>query len=164
MKLVNLVSSASREDLLATVKNQSLVNDKVRFDGKGGKPAMSVKETKRGIRVKCQFTDGSVRDNGFLEGTYFAGRITEYEGGSRLKGIIVTAPIYHSILAVIMVLFIYQCIYIGGFNPVPILWLAFSLIMFKSEFEKQGVIERYLKRAVQKASDLSVMSLTDKSR
>ena len=151
MKLINVTSSVKRDILLDTLKNPELVNDKVRFDGKGGKPDMFVRETKRGIRVKCQFRDGGVRDSGFLEGTYFIGRVSDLDGGSAIKGIIVTAPIYHSILAIILAFFVYQCIYVGGFNPVPILWLAFSLIMFRKEFDKQGVIERYLKRAAQKS-------------
>ena len=155
MKLVKLVSGMNREELLALLKNQELVNDKVRFDGKGGKPNMFVKETKKGIRVKCQYSDSAMNDSGFLEGTYFSGRISECENGSCIKGIVVTAPIYHSILAIIMALFVYQCIYIGGFNPVPIIWLAFSIFMFKGEFDKQGVIERYIERAVKKSNDMA---------
>lgn len=144
----------NRDELIDLIRNHELVNDKVRFDGKAGKPTMFVKETRRGIRVKCQYQDGAIKDSGFLEGTYFIGRVTDSGNGSMINGVVVTAPIYHSILAIIMVLFVYQCIYIGGFNPVPIIWLAFSVFMFKSEFEKQGVIERYLKRAAQKSTDI----------
>ena len=156
MKFVKLESKMKRDELIELIKNHELVNDKVRFDGKAGKPTMFVKETKRGVRVKCQYTDGAIKDSGFLEGTYFIGGVKESDNGSRINGIVVTAPIYHSILAIIVVLFVYQCIYIGGFNPVPVIWLAFSVLMFKSEFEKQGVIERYLKRAVQKSADIIV--------
>ena len=154
MKFVKLESKMKRDELIGLIKNHELVNDKVRFDGKAGKPTMFVKETKRGIRVKCQYVDGAIKDSGFLEGTYFIGRVTDAVNGSVINGMIVTAPIYHSILAIIMGLFVYQCIYIGGFNPVPIIWLAFSVLMFRSEFEKQGVIERYLKRSVQKSADI----------
>ena len=153
MKLISLKSSARREELLAMIKNCERVNDKVKFDGKKGSPSFFVKEGKKFLRIRCQFTDGSIRDNGFLEGTYFIGKITEKNDGSAVKGIVVTAPIYHAILAVLMALFVYRCISLGGFNPVPVIMLIFSLFMFKGEFEKQGVIERYLRRAARKADE-----------
>ena len=64
---------------------------------------------------------------------------------------ILTAPIYHTIIAAILVIYIMRCISLSAFNPVPIFLLAFSMILFKSEFEKQGTIERYLVRAFRRA-------------
>lgn len=153
MKFINLKSNVSREDLLATIKNHELVNERVKFDDKKGKPSFFVKEKGNVIKVKCQYTDGAVKDNGFLEGTYFIGKLTDKCGVSCLKGIVVTAPIYHGILAIIMALFVYQCISLRGFNPVPVIMLIFSIFMFRGEFDKQGTIQRYLHRAVRKAAD-----------
>ena len=94
---------------------------------------------------------GPTKDNGFLEGTYFVGKLTESDGKTRLRGIILTAPIYHTFLALLLAFYVYRCISLTAFNPVPLILLIFSLMMFKKEFEKQGTIERYLKRAVRKA-------------
>ena len=151
MKLINLKSSTKREELVELIRNHELVNERVKFDDKKGKPIIFVKEKGNTIRVKCQMTEGSVKDNGFLEGTFFIGRVSERSGTTSLKGVIVTAPIYHTILTIIMAIFVYRCISLGGFNPVPVIMLLFSIFMFKNEFEKQGVIERYLHRAVRKA-------------
>lgn len=150
MKLISLKSQAKREEIISLIKSYELVNDKVKFDERKGKPAFFVKEKKQTVKVKCQYTEGNVKDNGFLEGTYFIGKLSEKNGISSLKGIIVTAPIYHAILAIIAAIFVYRCITIGGFNPVPVIMLIFSIFMFKGEFEKQGVIERYLLRAFKK--------------
>ena len=94
---------------------------------------------------------GPTKDNGFIEGTYFIGKLTEKNGMSRLRGVILTAPIYHTFIALIMAVFVLKCIQMVAFNPVPIILLAFSFIMLRKEFEKQGTIERYLKRAVRRA-------------
>ena len=98
---------------------------------------------------------GPTKDNGFLEGTYFIGKLTEKNGVSSLRGVILTAPIYHTFIALLMALYVMRCIQLGGFNPVPIILLAFSFMMFKGEFEKQGTIERYLIRAFKRADKVN---------
>ena len=151
MKIVKLESYASRDELLGIIKNSELVNDRVKFDENKGKPLVHVKEKGEWLRIKCEMIGGSTKDNGFLEGTYFVGKLTESDGKTRLRGLILTAPIYHAILALILAFYVYRCISLGAFNPVPIILLAFSLIMFRAEFEKQGTIERYLRRAQKRA-------------
>ena len=151
MKRINLECPVSREELIGVISNSELVNDKVKFDENKGRPLVHVKDGKRFLRIKCEMIGGPTKDNGFLEGTYFIGNLTERDGTSRLRGLIVTAPIYHTFLALIMVIYVLRCIQLTAFNPVPIILLIFSLMMFRSEFEKQGTIERYLKRAAKRA-------------
>ena len=136
------------------IKNSERVNDKVKFDENKGKPLIHVKEKGDRLRIKCEMIGGASRDNGFLEGTYFVGKLTEKDGASHLRGILLTAPIYHTILALILAFYVYRCISLGAFNPVPIILLVFSIFMFKSEFEKQGTIERYLMRAIKRAENM----------
>ena len=151
MKFINLKTNAKAQDALSLLCNHELVNERVKFDDKKGKPIFIVKETKNTVKIKCQMSLGNVKDNGFLEGTYFIGRLTENNGTSRLRGVILTAPIYHTFIALIMIVFVLRCIQLVAFNPVPIILLAFSFMMLRGEFEKQGTIERYLIRAVKRA-------------
>jgi hypothetical protein len=136
------------------IKDSERVNDKVKFDENKGKPLIHVKEKGDRLRIKCEMIGGPTKDNGFLEGTYFVGKLTEKDGISHLRGILLTAPIYHTILALILAFYVYRCISLGAFNPVPIILLVFSIFMFKSEFEKQGTIERYLMRAFKRAENM----------
>ena len=151
MKLINLESTVSRTELLDMISNSELVNEKVKFDENKGRPLIHLKTKGDRLRIKCEMVGGPTKDNGFLEGTYFVGKLTEKDGTSRLRGVILTAPIYHTFIVLLMALFVMRCIQLGGFNPVPIILLIFSLMMFRGEFEKQGTIERYLKRALRKA-------------
>lgn len=153
MKLIKLETDAPRDELLSVIKNSELVNDRVRFDENKGKPLVRVKEKKDWLKIKCEMVGGPNKDNGFLEGTYFVGKLTVREGKSYLRGIILTAPIYHTFLALLLAFYVYRSISLGGFNPVPLILFVFSIMMFKKEFEKQGTIERYLKRAMRKAEE-----------
>lgn len=153
MKLIRIDSRASRDELLELIKDCERVNEKVKFDEAKGRPRMHVKEKGDRLRIKCELVGGPTKDNGFLEGTYFVGKLSENYGVTRLRGIILTAPIYHAILAVILVIYVIRCISLSAFNPVPLILLVFSLFLFKTEFEKQGIIERYLKRAVRRAEE-----------
>ncbi len=151
MKFIKLESYVSRDELLGVIKNSELVNDRVKFDENKGKPLVHVREKNEWLKIKCAMVGGPNKDNGFLEGTYFVGKLTEREGRSLLRGIIITAPIYHTFLVLILAFYVYRCISLGGFNPVPLILFVFSIMMFKKEFEKQGTIERYLKRAFKRA-------------
>lgn len=148
MKIIKLESNASQSEILDMIKDSERVNDKVKFDENKGKPLIHVKQKGDRIKIKCEMIGGPTRDNGFLEGTSFIGKLTEKNGVTHLRGVIVTAPIYHTILALILALYVYRCISLGGFNPVPLILFIFSIFLLKSEFEKQGTIERYLKRAL----------------
>ena len=148
MKIIKLESNASQSEILDMIKDSERVNDKVKFDENKGKPLIHVKQKGNRIKIKCEMVGGPTRDIGFLEGTSFIGKLTEKNGVTHLRGVIVTAPIYHTILALILALYVYRSISLGGFNPVPLILFIFSIFLLKSEFEKQGTIERYLKRAL----------------
>ena len=151
MKLIKLDSAASRDELLDVIRNSELVNDRVQFKENKGKPTLHVKDKGKRIKIKCEMVGGPTKDNGFLEGTYFLGTLKESEGRTRLRGVILTAPIYHTLLLLLTVFYAYRSISLGAFNPVPLILLIFSIFMFKGEFEKQGTIERYLVRAFKRA-------------
>lgn len=151
MKIIKLDCPVSRDELISVIANSELVNDRVKFDEEKGRPRIHVKEKGNRLKLKCEMIGGPTKDNGFLEGTYFLGKLTEKNGASHLRGVILTAPIYHTFIALIMALFVLRCIQLVAFNPVPIILLIFSFMMFRKEFEKQGTIERYLIRACKRA-------------
>ena len=151
MKFIKLDTRLSREELLEVINDSEFVNDKVKFDDKKGKPKIHVKDNGKRVKLKCEMVGGPTKDNGFLEGTYFVGSFKETATGTHVRGIILTAPIYHTMLLLLALFYAYRCITLGAFNPVPLLLLIFSIAMFKGEFDKQGTIERYLHRAIKRA-------------
>ena len=151
MKFVDIEFSASAEKVMEFISDNDAVNAGVNFDESRGIPHMRVrKKDNEKFKMTCEFVGGPTRDNGFFVGTYFSGRITEKDGTTRIKGIITTAPIYHAFLVLLVGVFIFQCIRLGGFSVVPPIIVAFDILMFWKEFKKQGYIERYLRRASRK--------------
>ena len=150
MKFVKIRTHKSPEELLAMLSDNDKVNERVRFDTKRGTPHMKLKETKRGIRMTCELLGGTTRDNGFLVGTYFSGRIREKNGVTTLTGRILTAPIYHAILLIFIALFVIQCFVVKGFSVIPVFAVLLDVLLFKEEFKKQGYIYRYLYRAAKR--------------
>ena len=154
MKLVNYKTTAKREQLLSLIKDSNRVNEKVKFDDKLGRPQMFVKERKNSITVTCRYVGGSSRDDGFIIGTFFWGRLTEKKGETHLSGIILTAPLFYTAIFGLLVYSIVAGVIntmINGaftFNPIAIIIAIFSYIMFRQEFKKQGIIARYLYRAI----------------
>ena len=153
MKFIKLKSSLPRLELLDVIRDSDFVNDRVKFDEKKGRPLIHVKDNGKRVRLRCEMVGGPTKDNGFLEGTYFYGKITEKDDFTSVNGIIITAPIYHALLILLFAFYVYRCIALGGFNPLPLILVLFSLLMFKKEFEKQGTIEKYLKRAIRKTEE-----------
>ncbi len=147
MLFVNYDIHAKREELLSSLSENDLIVTQEKYDTSRGVPEIHIKQKGDKIKITCTFTGRNTKDNGFLEGTYFVGKISESDDKTALRGIILTAPIYHAILAIIFGLFIYQCISLGGFNPVPVILLIFSIFMFRDEFRKQKIIKRYIFRA-----------------
>ncbi len=148
MLFINYDIGATRDEVMSAMRDNALVVSEENYDTSYGKPRFHVKEKGEGITVRCEMTERSTKDNGFLEGTYFKGRVTEQDGKTAVKGIIVTAPIYHLILFALTVFFIVQCFIVGGISPVPIIMLVFSVFMFKDEYKKQSLIKRYIFRAL----------------
>ncbi len=155
MKRIRMESAVSRDELVSVIANSELVNDRVKFDENKGRPRIHLKTKGDRIKIKCEMIGGPTKDNGFLEGTYLVGKLTEKDGVTKLRGVILTAPIYHTFIALLMILYVMRCIQLGGFNPVPLLLFVFSIMMFKKEFEKQGTIERYLVRAFKRADKVN---------
>ncbi len=154
MKLIKVSSPLSSAVLTDMLKNSELVNQNVKFEKYT--PEMHTRESKsnpKKIRITCEIKNTATKDNGFLVGTYFSGKFTEKNGVTRLKGHIATAPIYHTILALILAFFVYRCISLGGINPVPVVLIIFDIFMFWREFKKQGMIERYIYRAFRRAGE-----------
>ena len=128
------------------VENDKIVADE-KFDITKGFPKIHIKENGEKIKIKCEFCGRARKDNAFLEGTYLLGKFFERDGVTTLKGIILTAPIYHSILILLFAFFIYRCFSLGGISIVPICLVIFSVFMFYDEFRKQKIIKRYVFRA-----------------
>ena len=148
MKFVNYDIHAGKEQVSLSLAENDRIVDQEKFEYAKGKPRIHIIEKKNDkIKIKCEFVGGQTRDNGFLEGTYFWGSLREKDGITKISGIIVTAPIYHLIIAILCVFFVYQCIVKGGFSPVPIIALIFSFIILRDEFKKQAIIKRYIFRA-----------------
>ena len=151
MKFVNMDFPASREEVLQMLKDNERVNKNVRFDDYRGKPHMKIKEKKGDkIKITCEMIGGPTKDNGFLVGTYFSGKLVEKNGRTHLSGVITTAPLYHLALIALVVVFIIQCFKLSGFSVVPPIIIIFDIFMFKNEFKKQGYIKRYLYRTARR--------------
>ena len=153
MKLVNISSLHTKDEVLSFIKDNNKVNDGVRFDDKyDRKPLMHIKENDGKLRIKCEMIGGPTKDNGFLAGTVFRGRITERDGMTTISGLITTSVIYHiALLALIVLLFVQMFLYSAyGLVSVLIFAVGFELMFFKDEFKKQGYIKRYLERAVRR--------------
>ena len=153
MKLVNISSLRTKDEVLSFIKDNNKVNDGVRFDDKyDRKPLMHIKENDGKLQIKCEMIGGPTKDNGFLAGTVFRGRITERNGMTTISGLITTSVIYHiALLALIVLLFVQMFLYSAyGLISVLVFAVGFELMFFKDEFKKQGYIKRYLERAVRR--------------
>ena len=150
MKFIKIETSASREELLDMLSDNDRVNKNVVFESKKGTPYMHVKESCGKLKIKCEYIGGPTRDNAFLDGTRFSGKIVERNGATEIKGVITTAVIFHVILFLMFSFFIAMCIVRRGFSVVPVCLLVFDIFMYKDEFKKQGIIERYIARAVKR--------------
>lgn len=147
MKFVNIEFDSSKENVLSFISDNDRVNNNVRFGDDGVVPMMKVKSAEKSIKITCELIGKNRKDNGFLVGTYFKGRIVEKSEKTYLKGVILTAPVYHAILMLLIAVFIVQCFKLGGLSVVPLFIVLFDVFLFKDEFKKQGIIKRYLLRA-----------------
>ncbi len=153
MGFLKIKFDATREDTLKMISDNERVNKNVRFDDESlGRPFMHVKEKNNGVHITCELIGGNRRDNGFLVGTFFTGKLREKDGVTTLSGWLMTAPIYHLIMLALFVVFVIQCFKVGGLSVVPIFIVVFDIILFKNEFKKRGFIKRYLHRAARRMS------------
>ena len=151
MQFVNIDFPSSRSEVLELLSDNERVNKNVRFDKSRGKPAVRIAEKGNGkIKISCQMVGGPTKDNGFIQGTALRGKLVEKNGVTKLKGVIMTEPVYHLAFIALIVLFIVQCFRLKGISVVPPILVIFDLFMFKNEFKKQGIIKRYLHRAARR--------------
>ena len=153
MKFIDLKTEESAERFLSYIKNNEKINEGVRFEDKqGGRPYMHVKDNDGKIKIKCEMIGRPTKDNGFLTGTVFRGKITEDGGVTTLKGIITTSFIYHLIMGALAIFWIVCMIvfFTPVFIPLLVILAVSELLFFKDEFKKQGYIERYLLRALRR--------------
>jgi hypothetical protein len=156
MKFLDIKTEASKEAVLNMLCDNERTNTGVIFEPRLGKPLMHVKSNGNKLGIRCEFLDRGKKDNGFIIGTRFWGWITEKNGYTRVNGFITTELIFHLVLLSLFTVFIVQCIHTKSFSPVPLILLIFDLYMFKDEFKKQGIIKRYILRAVRKVeSDIN---------
>lgn len=148
MNFINVKTTATKSELIEFMSDNRKVNANVKFDDRRGTPFMRIKERNGNLKITCEMINRSTKDNGFLEGTYFKGKITEKNGETLIKGVILTAPIYHLIWFSLLCVLIWQCFYNIAMSSLPILFVSFELIMFYQEFKKQGYIKRYIMRAI----------------
>ena len=155
MKFINQSIDATKEQFLAMLKDNEATNKNVKFECKRGTPLMHVTEKGDKIKIKCEYIGGATKDNAFIEGTTFKGTLKEKNGALVLSGVILTAPIFHAVLLLAFAAFLIMCIVSGVFNPMPFILIIFDVFMYKDEFAKQGLIERYIKRANKRSRSLS---------
>ena len=153
MKFVKLTSNLSSKELLSVIKNQALVNEGVKFNEEKGRPVMKITEKNARLFIRCEMVGGPTRDNGFIVGTSFFGKITEKNGRTTVSGIITTAPLYHAAMLALVGFFIYQCFRLGGISIVPVCIALVGFLLTKDEYKKQGIIHRYLLRAFRRAEN-----------
>lgn len=148
MLFVNYKIGASRDEVMSVMNDKNLVADDESFRTAKGRASIIIKERGEGVKMKCRMIDGPTKDNGFLEGTTFYGSVKERNGVTKVKGIVVTAPIYHFIIIALLVVLVIRCIALAAINPVPIILAIFSVFMLKDEYKKQGIIKRYIFKAL----------------
>lgn len=148
MKLVNYKITAQRDEVMSVIRDNTRVVEAEKYDTSRGKPRMHITEKGERVKIKCEMTERPTKDNGFLEGTYFIGKVKEREGVTSVKGVILTCPIYHTIFFLLFAFFVAFCFIKGGISPIPFILVAFDIVMFYGEFKKQSLIKRYIFRTM----------------
>ena len=148
MLFVNYKIGAPREVVCKNLYDTERVEAEEKYNTERGTPKFHLKEYGKYLRIKCEMTGRATKDNGFIGGTSFIGRVTEKDGKTRVFGLITTSPIYHLAFIALFIAIICIGISIGGFSPTAIILVAFDILMFKDEFKKQPLIKRYIFRAL----------------
>lgn len=140
--------NASREELIALLSDNDKVNKGVNSEYKKGTAHMHVDTKGEKIKMRCEFIGGATKDNAFIDGTKLRGKIVEKDGYTEFRGAILTAPIFHALLILMFSAFVVMCIVKQGFNVVPVCLVIFDIFMYRDEFKKQDIIDKYVFRAV----------------
>lgn len=158
MKAFKYKVNASREELIELLSDNERVYKFCNCSNKKGTPHMHVSANGEKIKIRCEFIGGTTKDNAFIDGTKLHGKITEKNGYTEFSGVIMTAPIFHTLLFLMFAFFVAICIIRQSFNVVPVCLIIFDIFMYKDEFKKQEFIERYVARAVKKINGTSKKS------
>ena len=149
MLIVNHKIHAPCEKVLAVLGDSATVVAQERLATEKGVPKLHYNLKGDNLKMFCEMTGRPTRDRDFrYGGTRFVGRITERDGVTAIRGVIWTAPLCHFAMIVLFAYFIYRCISLGGISVVPLCILTFDIFMFLDEFKKQGIIKRYIFRAL----------------
>ena len=148
MLFVNYKIGAPRDVVYKNLMDTERVESEEKYDTEKGIPKFHLKEYGKFLRIKCEMTGRATKDNGFIGGTSFIGRVTEKNGKTRVSGIITTSLIYHLVFIGLLITAICIGISIGGFPLTAVLLIPFDILMFKDEFKKQPLIKRYIFRAL----------------
>ena len=159
MKFVKLSVITDKATFTEKLSNNEFVNSGVKFSDNGVRPIMKTKLKGDRVTIGCEMIGGPRKDNGFLEGTKLFGRLSERDGIVTLRGVVLTAPIYHFLFLCLTVFFVFQCFRLGGFSVVPICLIIFDLFMFKDEFKKQRLLYNYVFRAAKRVAQIDNKSM-----
>ena len=97
MLFVNYTIDADKDKVLSNIEDNDRVVAEEAYDTSKGKPKMHIKSKGKLLKIKCEMTELPTKDNAFLEGTYFIGTLTQKKNTTALRGVILTAPIYHAV-------------------------------------------------------------------
>ena len=151
MKLIKYKTDATADELVLMLSDNERVNKNVNISDKKGIPYIHCSRNGNKLKLTCEFKGGATKDNAFLSGTTaLRAKIIEKNGETQLRGVITTAPIFHAFLFSLLLVSIVMCVVNTTFNVTPICLAVFDLFMYKDEFRKQGIIERYTLRAIKR--------------
>lgn len=150
MKRVQIKTLCPVEDVMTMMADHGRVNEGLTFDSREGTPTLRIKQKPNGrLHMRCVLLGGHTKDNGYIQGTFFTGRIREgADGKTELRGWIMTEPVFHLIWLALIVAAVVQMIDLGGISVTPLLLIPFVYIMFRGEYRKQEYLRRYIYRAV----------------
>ncbi len=150
MKRIHLQTVCERDEVLDALTNNARVNEGLSFDEAKGTPTVRMRIGRGGhLHMRCVFIGGHSKDNGFIQGTFFTGRLREgKDGKTQLSGVIVTEPVFHVLLCILLAVAVFQMVSLGGISLTPILLLPFVYILMRGEYRKQEHLRRYILRAV----------------
>lgn len=149
MKRISIRTPLAREDILSALRDAPTVNEGLTFDDREGSPSVQIREGRgERVRVRCYMLGGASRDNGYVQGTFFTGRIRERDGVTHLCGSIMTEPIFHVLWLALIAFFIVTCIQRAALSVVPVCLIVFVFFMFRKEYRKQEYLRRYILRAI----------------
>ncbi len=155
MKFVNFKIPEDREAVLTSIADYRIANRKRKSEENAPIPSATVKRWGHDVfRIRCNYVGGPTRDDGFVEGTFFIGKLKNTEKGCRMKGIILTEPVFHTLFFGVFIYLVIKAVEQSAIPVTPLCLLAFVLFMLRKEYKKQDVLYQYLIRAVKETIEM----------